>query len=231
MITGSENLFALPAVEPLLREELGRVSAFAARQPVGRALLLQACAANRTLGTDARHLGVTRVHTDGDGMGGDVICANDALPWEDEAFRLIVVQHLGDVLPAPDALADELARVLAPGGMLLWFGLNAWSPWTLWLRWHARSGLPLPRSHQAETVRRRLLQGQLTPAAAEALGPCWPARADSGRGSPLLGPLRGAWMVAASKQRAVLTPLRPRPLRGRATPHPSLAVPSRRVRE
>jgi SAM-dependent methyltransferase len=229
LITGPDNLFALPEVEALLREELVRLPPLAARQPGGRALLLQACAANRTLSVDLRHLGVTRVHVEGAGIGGDVVCTADALPWEDEAFQFVVAQHAGDALAHPDAWVDEIARMLAPGGTLVWFGFNPLSPWSLWLHWQARLGRPLPRALQADSVRRRLLHEHLTPGAVEAIGSCWPNRSGPAQRSSLLAPLRGAWMLVASRERAVLTPLHRRPLR-RVAPQPSLAVPSRRVR-
>jgi len=229
VITGPDNLFALPEVEALLREELARVPALATRQPGGRALLLQAHASGRALPVDLRHLGVTRLHVTPAGLGGDVVCAADALPWEDDAFQLVVAQHAGDALARPDELIEQLTRVLAPGGALLWFGLNPLSPWILWLHWRAREGLPLPRAMHAESLRRRL-HGKLTPGAAEAIGACWPNRAPAAKRAALLAPLRGAWMLVASKQRAVLTPLQRRPLRSRVTPQPSLAVPNRRVR-
>ena len=229
MITGPDNLFALPEVEALLREELARLPALAARQPGGRALLLQAGVANRALPVDLRHLGVTRVHVDRAVIAGDVVCAADALPWEDEAFQFVVVQHAGDALAHPDAFIDELARVLAAGGSLVWFGFNPLSPWNLWMHWQARQGRPLPRPVQTDYVRRRLLHEHLTPGAVESIGPCWPDRGGKAQRSSLLAPLRGAWMLVALKQRAVLTPLHRRPLR-RVTPQPSLAVPSRRVR-
>jgi len=229
VITGPDNLFVLPEFEALLREELARVPALALRQPAGAALLLQAGAANRALPVDLRHLRATRLHVEDGGFGGDTRCASDALPYESDAFQFIVVQHAADVLAAPEALVDELARVLAPGGTLLWFGLNPWSPWMLWLHWQARRGVALPHARHSDTLRRRLQQAQLTPGSGATLGACWPSLAPRGDVSRLLAPLRGAWMLLASKQRAVLTPLRPRPLRS-VTPHPSLAVPSRRVR-
>jgi len=46
VITGSDIPFALPDLDALLREELARVPHHAARLPAGRALVMQACAAN-----------------------------------------------------------------------------------------------------------------------------------------------------------------------------------------
>ncbi len=231
VITGPDSLFALDDIAVLLRDELGRVAEQAARQPNGRALVVQACAANRELAVDVRHLSAVRVHAERGGFGGDVRCAPDALPWEDEAFRLVVAQHAGDVLPA-DGFVEELTRVLAPGGMLLWFALNPWSPWLAWMHWQARSGLPLPHAVHPDAARRRLLRAQLAPVSVDYLGGCWPQH-----GVPsllhrlrVLTPLRGAYLLTASKQRAVLTPLRPRPLRERRVIGPRLATPSQRAR-
>lgn len=224
-------LFTLPDVQPLLREELARVPAQAARQAAGRALLLQACADNRDLAVDTRHLGLVRMHATRDGLGGDAICAADALPWEDDAFQLVIAQHAGDMLTDPSGFVDELARVLAPGGAVLWFGLNPWSPWFAWIHWQARRGLTLPRTVPAESARRRLLRQRLAPTDLDYLGTCWPQHGDRpAHRSALLAPLRGAYLVAATKQCAVLTPLRPRRPRERVAMQPQLAAPSRRAR-
>ena len=228
MITGPDNLFGLPAVEALLREELAQAAALAVRAPSGHALLLQAHAGSRALAVDLHHLASTRLHVDGDGLCGDVACASDALPWEADAFQLVVVQHAGDALGQPEGFVDELVRVLAPGGTLVWFGFNPLSPWHAWLRWHARDGVRMPRTAAADGVRRRALRAGLVAASIAGIGPCWPGTAQIAR-ARALARLRGAWMLVASKQRAVLTPLRPRLQRARVAPQPALA-PSRRVR-
>lgn len=230
VITGPDSLFALPDVTALLRDELGRVAEHAARQPNGRALVLQACASNRELTVDTRHLAAVRVHAERDRLGGDVVCAPGALPWEDEAFRLIVVQHVSDALPA-EGFADELARLLAPGGVLLWFALNPWSPWLAWLHWQGRGGLPLPHPVHADLARRRLLRRQFAPVSVDYLGACWPPRGKASvlHGLRALTLLRGSYLLTASKQRMVLTPLRPRLLRRRVAIGPRLASPSHRA--
>jgi SAM-dependent methyltransferase len=230
---GSDNLFALPETGALLREELGCMATHAARRPAGRALVLQACAANRSFVVDTRHLAAVRVHAEQGRLCGDVVCAADALPWEDDSFQLVLAQHVGDVLPSTVAIIDELARVLAPGGMLLWCGLNPWSPWLAWIHWRARGGMPLPRATRADFVRRHMSSRQLAPGSAEYLGGYWPQRGAPSDTQParLLAPLRRAYLLAASKQRAMLTPLRPRAARERAVIQPQLAgTPSRRAR-
>ncbi|MEP7096650.1 MAG: methyltransferase domain-containing protein [Dokdonella sp.] len=230
---GSDNLFAAPETEALLREELRCVGAHAARRPAGRALVVQACKANRDLRVDTRQLAAVRVHAQQGRLYGDVACTAEALPWEDEAFQLVVAQHVGDVLLPPFELVDELARVLVPGGVLLWYGLNPWSPWLAWAHWRARHGMPLPHARHIESMRRQMSNRQLTANAADYIGACWPpldglAERYSAR---LLAPLRRAYLLTASKQRAVLTPLRPRAVRERSLARPNFAgTPSRRAR-
>ena len=231
MITGPDNLFALADCASLLRSELAGVAEHALRQPNGRALVLQACAANRELACDTRHLAPLRMHVERDGFAGDVVAAPAALPCEDDAFRLVLVQHAGDVLPSRrGALLDEISRVLAPGGVLLWYGLNPWSPWLAWMHWQARRGLAFPRAVSADIARRRLLRRQLAPVSVDYVGACWPQRGEPSaiHSARVLAPMRGAYLLTASKQRAVLTPLRPRRLRMPARMQPQLAAPSRR---
>jgi SAM-dependent methyltransferase len=230
VITGPDNLFALPECRALLCEEAARLPVFAARQPAGHALWLGACAANRSIAFDVGHLHPVRVHAEGAGLQGDVVCAAAALPWEDEAFQLIFVQHVGDALADSGALLDELARVLAPGGILVWCGLNPWSPWLAWMHWQARRGLPLPRAMQADLAQKRLAKRQLACASVDYIGSCWPCVDESpaNRRSAWLAPLRGGWMICAAKPRVTLTPLRPRPRREHMAIRPQL-TPARRA--
>ncbi|MEO5622646.1 MAG: methyltransferase domain-containing protein [Dokdonella sp.] len=233
MITGPDNLFALPELGPLLRDELACAPVHAVRRPAGRALIVQACSANRVMSLDVRHLTAVRLHVDQKAFVGDVICEPDALPWEDDSFQLVLAQHVGDVLPVGSTLIDEFARVLAPAGTLLWFGLNPWSPWLAWVHWQARRGMPVPRAAHADAARRRMRTCQLAALAPDYFGTCWPQRSESFsgiHGSRMLAPLRTAYLIAASKQRAVLTPLRPPLVRERATIGSQLVAPSHRAR-
>lgn len=225
MITGPDNLFALPEPTALLRGELARVPAHAAARPAGMALIVQACAAHRQMKVDTRHLRALRVHADAGALRGDVDCAADALPFEDGAFQFVVAQHAGDALPASPLFVGELARVLAPGGTLLWFGFNPWSPWLMWLHWRARGGLPVPVAMGPDALRRRLAASGLAAGSSQLFGSCWPSQDGDG----MVAPLRAAWSMTADKRRAVLTPLHARRQRSRVSARPSLVVPSRRI--
>ena len=228
-----DNLFALPETAALLRTELARVGAQAARRPGGRALVMQACAVNRSLPVDTRHLAALRVHVLGRRFDGDVACAADALPWHDDAFELVVVQHVCDVLGPMQPLFDELARVLAPGAVLLWYGLNPLSPWQVRARWRSPRGMPLPRAHSAGSVRRCLSGRDLTTGPVDYLSADGP-ESGTAAARPALrlpAPLRCAYAVTACSKRAVLTPLRPAVARKHAMAQPLLAgAQSRRAR-
>ncbi|MEO7430798.1 MAG: methyltransferase domain-containing protein [Dokdonella sp.] len=230
-MTGSDTLFSLPDVDALLRDELACIPHHAARLPGGRALIVQACAANRALPLDTRHLGAVRLHADQDLLRGDAICKPESMPWEDDAFQLVVVQHAGAHGLSLDGLIGECSRVLAPGGALLWFELNPWSPWLGWIHWQARRGMPLPRASHADSLRRRMHDGHLATSAIEYFGPCWPGAGSFAavHRSPLMSPLRGAYLIPASKPRSVLIPLRQRFGRERSGLRPQLATPSRRA--
>lgn len=232
----TESLFALPEILAMLREELGILPAHAARQPGGRALLLQPDAAAHALPADVRHLALTRLHANGAVLAGDIVCSPRALPIEDESFQMVFAQHIGDAQP-DDGLIEEIARVMAPGGLLLWSGFNPWSPWLAWIHWRTRGGA-VPQMVNADAVRRRLMRSRLAPMTMDYLGTCWPRRnagtqsadAPEDRRVRLLAPLRGTYLLTARKQRAVLTPLRPRAKRSNVALGAHLAgTPSQRA--
>jgi len=229
-------LFALPEVEALLREELAHLAPHAARQPSGRALLLQPDAAARALPFNAGPLTALRLHADSDALAGDIVCSLRALAVENEAFQLVFAQHIGDVQPGDSSLVEEIARVLAPGGLLLWSGFNPWSPWLAWVHWRTRGGGAVPQTLNADTLRRRLIRSRLAPVAIDYLGGHWPKKAAldddaaPSRFARFMSPLRGAYLLAARKQRAVLTPLRPRVQRKSVALNPRLVgTPSQRA--
>lgn len=133
---------------------------------------------------------------------GDVRCGLP-LPVPNESIGTVVLQH---VLPRGahgDALLEECARVLAPGGRLCLFALNPLAPYR-W-RWRA-AGL-----HASEPLssRRRLRAAGLTPdPLSQGIGPRWQvarsAELQQGAG------LRAAYLLRAEKRRLPLTPVRAR---------------------
>ncbi|MDR2013864.1 MAG: hypothetical protein LBQ20_12740, partial [Rhodanobacter sp.] len=127
--------------------------------------------------------------------------------------------HLFERLDDPAPCAHEIARVLAPEGVLLVFGFNPLSLWRPWLQMTARrTGLPIgirsARSSaaaiggQGMDVLQTRYFGALSPWARPSS--TLVAEADNGYRASMLARLRGSWLLLARKRRSALTPLRPR---------------------
>jgi hypothetical protein len=93
----------------------------------------------------------------------------------------------------------------------------------------------VPQTLNADALRRRLIRARLAPLGIDYVGACWPKHRavldeTPSRFARFLSPLRGAYLLAARKQRAVLTPLRPRIARKSVALSPRLAgTPSQRA--
>lgn len=133
---------------------------------------------------------------------GDVRCGLP-LPVANGSMGTVVLQHALPRDARGDALLEECARVLAPGGRLCLFALNPLSPY----RWRWRAvGL-----HATEPLssRRRLRAAGLSPEPlSQGIGPRWrvgqSAELQQGAG------LRAAYLLRAEKRRLPLTPVRAR---------------------
>lgn len=148
-------------------------------------------------------------------LRGHLACATGELPLASESCKLVVVQHLFERLDDPASCAGEIARVLAPEGVLLVLGFNAASLWRPWLAGAARrASMPLrfssaPRSAatiggQGIDVLQTRYLGALSP---------WSTREPAAAGEAAnalsaLGRLRGSWLLLARKRRSALRPLR-----------------------
>lgn len=150
------------------------------------------------------------LHVDDNSLVGDLRCSPDALPLESASLQLIVVRHAVDMLDHDSGIEAELARVLAPGGALMLFGLNPMSPWRFWWSRRARHGMRLPHCRYASRMRRVLSGCNLTPARSEFLGGSWPA---SGTAERLTdeqtggAAWHGAWLLVARKYREGMRPI------------------------
>ncbi|MBX3696357.1 MAG: methyltransferase domain-containing protein [Dokdonella sp.] len=226
------SIFELAELQHLLAGEWNRVRTRAALVASGHGLLIDPLAAVRTSAISS-HPEWTRLHLQGDGLGGDLRCSPDSLPFESDSMQLIVARHVGDMLDPGSGIEAELARVLAPGGMLLLFGLNPLSPWRFWLSRQVRQGWRLPGYRSAGRMRRTLDDCKLSVVGREFLGGAWPKRPlqTSPAGERLAGAIwEGAWLLAARKQRLGMHPIPLRAGRRRVPINHGLAQsPSRRL--
>ncbi|MGB4858214.1 MAG: methyltransferase domain-containing protein [Dokdonella sp.] len=175
---------------------------------------------------------LTRLHPDAGWLSGDVVCEPSHLPFERDSVQAIVVQHAADAMADFKPLLAELCRVLEPGGQLFWFGLNPLSVWAAWSHWHEG---PTPSLHPRwlREVDRLLMRHGVDAVDSRYLGGLWPRSqiANEARRFSIIDGLRGAWLLAARKRRAVLTPLRPAVRASRLRQRALTAIPSSRIRQ
>lgn len=132
-------------------------------------------------------------HVGGSGWEGPLRADEDALPFGDESFCVVLVRFVA--VPDPETLAAELARVLAPHGVLLVADLH---PRSLW--------------HAGEAPgrwERALRRAGLDVSPAVRCGAPWP-RVHGAAGMPrwLLRGMGGAWVVEARRRTLAAIPLR-----------------------
>ncbi|MBS0584440.1 MAG: methyltransferase domain-containing protein [Proteobacteria bacterium] len=148
-------------------------------------------------------------------LRGGLACAPDELPLAGESCKLVVVQHLLERVDDPAACMSEIARVLAPEGVLLVLGFNPLSLWRPWLAGTARRVRQPMRIRSAQSwattigaqgidVLQTRYSGAWSPWSAPAAEPV----AAVGAVAAALTRLRGGWLLLARKRRSVLTPLR-----------------------
>lgn len=150
-------------------------------------------------------------------LRGGLTCAPSELPLASESCKLIVVQHLFERVDDPAASATEIARVLAPEGVLLALGFNPISLWRPWLagtarrvhiplRFQSAQGCAMTMGGQGIDILQTRYFGALSPWSAPETSPS--SDTQDGSRTAALARFRGSWLVLARKRRSALTPLR-----------------------
>lgn len=163
----------------------------------------------------------TQLLANGPRYGGDIIAATDEpLAFVDDAFDLVWLCHVLEVVDDFSGVLDEAVRVLAAGGTLVITGIHpisAWAPWYYWQERGAGYGL-----HTPSRLARKLRHSGLRVTGMQRVGSAWPRR-----GTPVPAaayPAGGGYVLVAQKQRSLVTPLRLRadplllPANGRLSP-------------
>lgn len=148
------------------------------------------------------HLGcLTRLQLDGGTWRGGVRARIDeALPFVDEAFRVVALEHVLEWTPQAANVLDEAVRVLAPDGILAVTGFH---PFSLWLPWLLCRRRPRPMLTPPGWVRQRLVLQGVDTMRVLRCGAAWPV-AGKRSGPAWAG---GGFVLMARKHRAAIMPL------------------------
>jgi hypothetical protein len=134
-----------------------------------------------------------------DQLIGDALCAPAELPFPDDSFRLVVVQHAFERVADAAGMRAEVMRVLESGGTAMIVGFARFGAWRPWLAWHGRDQPPWQYA-SAAAWRRALARGGVDVYAQRRIGP---SRIAVGGGSVLLpAALRPSWLLLARKRSA-----------------------------
>lgn len=140
-----------------------------------------------------------------DSYRGDLkAAANEPLPFIDDAFQLILMRHVLEVVATPLAVLDDAVRMLAPGGLLVITGVHPASTWSPWFRWRGR---PWVRQlHFPLGLNGALLRAGMEVERITRVGRSWPGglptAAEPG------GVLGGGYVLVARKRHYTVTRLR-----------------------
>ena len=99
-----------------------------------------------------------RLHLDEDGLrdcGCDVSASSASLPFAAHSIDVVVIPHVLEFTPDPDALLKEVERVLVEDGRLVVAGFNPWSLWGLRRLCPGRRNRPPWNGRFHDTIRLR----------------------------------------------------------------------------
>jgi SAM-dependent methyltransferase len=141
----------------------------------------------------------------GEALHGQWDCLDEALPIGSGSLSLVYSLFVLDTSPTPDALIQEIARVLKPEGVALLVGLNHFSPSRM--RWLGRAAGP-----SAAWIATHAREAGLEVLRRQALGPVWlgaKGEVAGGLSRPrLFDPLSAAQLLVLRRRETPLTPIR-----------------------
>ncbi|MEO8998574.1 MAG: methyltransferase domain-containing protein [Rhodanobacter sp.] len=167
----------------------------------------------------------TTLHLDNDRYRGDLqAVADQPMPFVDDAFELVLLRHVLEVVPSASALLAEAVRVLAPGGVLALTGVHPLSGWAPWYCWRTRGKsqalqMPLRLGHN-------LQQAGLEIERVRRVGRLWPCLTPPCAAAT--NPFGGGYVLIARKRRRMATPLRIKPVPVRVPANSQLSPGARR---
>ena len=222
MLPRDRDIYASAPLRQLLDEQARAMAAVLQRCSGTHALLVSASTLDAPPALPMLGSWV-RLWAQGGRYDGDLRAATDeALPFVDDAFELVLLRHSLEVVVLAADLLAEAVRVLAPGGVLVVTGvhpISAWAPWFCWRARGAHRAMQMPMR-----LRRRLRQAGLEIERVQRVGRSWP-RVGGARPGEAMG---GGYVLLARKRRRASTPLRIKSVPLRVPVNSQLSPGSRR---
>lgn len=231
----SRTFYTSAPVQSLFRRELAALAPIVSGVYGNYGLFLRAHAAAPSV-LPAHLLGTLVDLALGEGQFDGTVRGEPAqLPFASESFKLLIAQHVFEQIDRPDACAAELARVLAPEGVILILGFNPISLWRPWLALNAPRGASALRLRSARAWQNLLAREQVDTLQVRYPGTLRP-RVEHQRAGPessllarTLGCIGSSWLLLARKRRSTLTPLRLRSAPRELALNPRLAPGAHRA--
>ncbi|MEO6968230.1 MAG: methyltransferase domain-containing protein [Rhodanobacteraceae bacterium] len=169
----------------------------------------------------------TSLRLSGDGtLGGPLRAKVEKLPFVDGSFSVALIRHAAGCGAIPERVADEVARVLAPHGLLMVVELHPWSAWRPWLAGHRRRGIDGLRVISPQRWRRALRIAGLSVSLARRCGAPWPRRRGASGLPRWFSRCGAAYLLEARKRNDTSVVRRLQPARSRVAAERTPLVPS-----
>lgn len=224
MFERNDDIYASAPMCRLRQEQMRSLSPDVQRCSGTHALLLTAAADDVPPTSPLLGCWMT-LRFDKDRYAGDVVAAaGEPLPFIDDAFQLVLMQHVLEVASAPAAVLNDVLRMLAPGGVLMIAGLHPLSAWSPWFWWHGRR--TVQRLHFPLGLNGALLGAGMEVERLTRVGRSWPARpSTSAVPDNIFG---GGYVLVARKRRHTTTRLRLSRVGAQVASHGRLSAETRR---
>ncbi len=225
MRQGNPNIFASAPLHRLQADQTRAMTSQLQRCVGDYALMIGASAGELSLPALPMLGCWITMKVEGSRYQGDVKAASDeSLPFVDDAFELVLLQHALEATALLRSMLDEVIRVLAPGGVLAITGVHPMSIWAAWIRWRTRG-----KPHALSMPLRLMLdlqQAGFEIECSQRMGCVWPSSVTPHDvSSKLFG---GGYVIIARKRRRAVTPLRIQPSALQAPANVRLAPSTRR---
>lgn len=204
MSDSDRDVYASAPMRRLRHEQIGVLTVDLQRCSGTHAL--QLCAAPGDVPPASPMLGCwTTLHYDRGSYTGDLkAAADEPLPFVDEAFKLILMRHVMEVVSTPAAVLEDAVRMLAPGGLLVIAGVHPMSAWSPWFWWRGRHAIR--RLHFPLGLNRSLRAVGMEVERIARVGRSWPGWPSTATVSGNM--LGGGYVLVARKRRHTITRLR-----------------------